>query len=245
MLAACASPLGIDSAHAGGERRPVVIELFSSEGCSSCPPADRVAMDLEKAQPVPGAEVIALELHVDYWNYLGWEDPFSNAAFTARQRTYATAFGQRGVYTPQLVVDGRAELVGSHASAARDAIAAAAKAPKVKVQLDRRGDAITVNVAELPDAGEAATVWLAVTEGALRTAVPRGENAGATLAHAPIVRKLQKIGAIAPGAKAFTGSATPALDPAWRRENLRAVAFVQRDRSLQILGAGAIALSGT
>lgn len=248
ILAACTSKAATDSAHAAppGERRPVVVELFSSEGCSSCPPADSVLSALAAAQPVAGAEIIPLELHVDYWNYLGWEDPFSSPAFTARQQAYATAFAQRGVYTPQMVIDGRAELVGSRAEAARTAIAVAARTAKAKVRAERRGDALQVSVGELPDATEAAAVWLAITESGLRVPVPRGENAGSTLAHAPIVRKLAKIGTIAAGAggSAWSGAAPLSLDPAWKRENLRAVVFVQRPSSLHVVGATAVALGG-
>lgn len=243
-LAACTSPSGIDTAFAAppGERVPVVVELFSSEGCSSCPPADDVLRAFHANQPIPGAEVLALEWHVDYWNYLGWEDPFSSAASTERQRAYATALGQRGVYTPQMVIDGRAELVGSRRDAAITAIAAAAKAPKVKVAIARRGESIDVSVAKLLDASEPHTVWLAITERGLTTAVARGENAGATLAHAPIVRRMVKIGAIAGSLEAFSGSAALSLDPSWRRENLAATALVQRDRTRQIAGAATLAL---
>lgn len=242
ILASCSSPSTSTSAFAGStpERQPVVVELFSSEGCSSCPPADLVLSRLDKESP----EVIALELHVDYWNYLGWEDPFSSAAFTARQRAYASAMGQRGMYTPQMIVDGRTEFTGSQAEVAKKAIAGAAHVPKAKVTLQRKDDRVSVAVGELPDAGEAASVWLAITEGGLTTAVPRGENAGATLAHGPVVRSLKRIGGIAAGTKgpAFSGDAPVSLAPGWRRDNLRAVAFVQRDKTLHIVGAAALAL---
>src|SRR6516162_9524555 len=114
-------------------RPPVLVELFTSEGCSSCPPADAALAALARDPAFRTAEVIALELHVDYWNHLGWADPFSSAAFTTRQQGYAEAFGQRGTSTPQLVVDGAAELVGSNEAGARTAVAAAAREPKTRV----------------------------------------------------------------------------------------------------------------
>jgi hypothetical protein len=222
-----------------GERQPVILELFTSEGCSSCPPADALLATLSRGQPVPGADIIALELHVDYWDDLGWSDPFSNAAYSARQRAYATAFGQRGQYTPQLVVDGHAELLGSNANGAKEAIAAAAQGPKARVAVANKEGKLVITVADLPGPREPASVWLAITEEGLHTDVPRGENAGARLAHGPIVRRLSRLGAADP---TFSGEAAAALDPAWKRENVRAVVFVQRDRTLQILGAGAVSM---
>src|SRR5215468_5812047 len=120
---------------AGGVRSPVIVELFTSEGCSSCPPADAVLMQLQKTQPGPGAEVITLSEHVDYWNYIGWSDPFSSAAFSARQETYAQAFGTERIYTPQMIVDGQTEFVGSSLDKAREAIAKAARSPKADVRI--------------------------------------------------------------------------------------------------------------
>jgi len=217
----------------------VILELFTSEGCSSCPPADIVLAALSRGQPVPGADVIALELHVDYWNYLGWSDPFSNASYSVRQRAYGTAFNQRGIYTPQLVVDGHAELLGSSSEGAKEAIAIAARAPKARLTITRKDGGLAITVADLPEPNAPASVWLAITEEGLHTDVPRGENSGARLAHGPIVRQLSRVGAAAP---TFSGTAAVALDPAWKRENVRAVVFVQRDGSLQILGAGAVSM---
>jgi hypothetical protein len=225
------------------ERRAVVVELFSSEGCSSCPPADTVLARLAREQPVAGAEVIALELHVDYWNGLGWADPFSTPAFTARQRAYADAFGKRSVYTPQLVVDGAAELVGSDAEGARGAIAAAAREAKTRVQVSRNGDRVSISLTDPTEGTGAADVWLAVTEDGLSTAVPRGENAGATLAHGPVVRSLDRVQALAAGTRGtLVKDVEVHVEPAWRREGLRAVAFVQRRGSTRITGAGWVSL---
>jgi hypothetical protein len=233
------------TAQAGtAERRPVVVELFSSEGCSSCPPADVILSRLAREQPVAGAEVIALELHVDYWNYLGWADPFSSSAFTARQRAYADAFGQRGVYTPQLVVDGAADVAGTNEPGARAAIAAAAREVTAKVDVTRSGDRVTITATDPNEKGGPSDVWLAVTEEGLSTAVPRGENGGATLSHGPVVRTLERVGALSPGTPGTVTLKDVAVTvkPEWRREGLRAVAFVQRRGSLRIAGAGVVSL---
>src|SRR5919197_1244382 len=107
----------------------VVVELFTSEGCSSCPPADQLLERLAAAGAIDGAQVVALGEHVDYWDRLGWRDRFSSPAFTARQAVYVRRFNDESAYTPQMVVDGRAGLVGSDAGAVRRAIAKAAAAP--------------------------------------------------------------------------------------------------------------------
>ncbi len=117
-------------------RIPVVVELFTSEGCSSCPPADELLERLDEKQLIPGVEVIALEQHVDYWNSLGWNDPFSSSRFSERQNDYSISFGHSGVYTPQMIVDGTVEFVGSSKQQALASIAESARQPKVKVQLE-------------------------------------------------------------------------------------------------------------
>src|SRR5499427_8004033 len=145
---------------ADGVRSPVIVELFTSEGCSSCPPADEVLAQLQQTQPIAGAEVIALSEHVDYWNYIGWSDPFSSSSFSARQQTYAQAFGQQDrVYTPQMIVDGQTEFNGSAMNKAREEIAKAARSPKAdvrigipetKTQKDNQKVRLNVNVKNVP-----------------------------------------------------------------------------------------------
>lgn len=176
---------------------PVLVELFTSEGCSSCPPADRLLARLAAEQSVPGALVVPLSLHVDYWNRLGWEDPFSSRTFTERQGTYAARFGSSGrVYTPQMVVDGRTEFVGSDERAARRAIEAAAKEPRAFVRAASAGaGSVRVTVA---GAVPGADVVLAVVEDGLSSDVTRGENAGKKLPHAAVARALAAVGQVDP-----------------------------------------------
>ncbi len=235
-----------------GRRAPVIIELFTSEGCSSCPPADELLKRLTQTQPVAGVEVIALEQHVDYWNRLGWTDPFSAAQFSARQGEYAEAFAHDGVYTPQMIVDGQTEFPGGNGTKARATIAQAAQTPKADITLTRivapksNGVSLSVRVDKLPAlaADDMAEVLLAITEDNLRTDVPSGENAGHTLAHAAIVRQLSVLGQInARGGAAFIAQPTVALGAKWQRKNLRAVVFVQEHDSRRMLGAATLKLT--
>jgi hypothetical protein len=229
---------------------PVVVELFTSEGCSSCPPADALLAKLAEEGSVGNAQVIALEEHVDYWNEQGWTDPFSSHDWTARQYAYAGVLGNQNPYTPQMVVDGSVEFSGSRAQRALQSIAEAGAQLKTAVTLSQGTSSkpsvldFSVQVGKLPPSAKgAAEVWLAITETGLHSAVTRGENAGHELHHAAIVRSMRKIGeAKAETDTAFSGSATAPLRKEWKRENLKAVVFVQEKKSLRILGAAEIPL---
>jgi hypothetical protein len=234
------------------KRTPIVVELFTSEGCSSCPPADEVLARLERTQPVEGAEIIALGEHVDYWNYIGWADPFSSPAFSERQRGYAEAFGRDGAYTPQMVVDGRAEFVGSNWNRAVAAITEAARAPKADVQITlsrKTAGAVSLQARAGPlpavTGGDTVDLLLAVTESNLSSNVSRGENAGRRLNHRTVVRQLGLIGsAEAKQDASFSAETTVTMAKGWKPENLRAVAFLQERKSRRVIGARAAPLAG-
>jgi hypothetical protein len=227
----------------------VIVELFTSEGCSSCPPADAVLARLQRSQPVSDALVIPLSEHVDYWNYIGWTDPFSSSSASDRQRSYAEALHLQSVYTPQMVVNGQAEFVGSDAPRAEAAIARAAEAPHADIEATiARGTGPTarvdVRVSGLPGParGDTAEVMLAITEDNLRSRVTRGENAGRSLPHVAVVRQIRAIGRAVPG-RAFTANPTVMIDPAWKSADLSAVVFVQEQASRRILGAARVSLA--
>src|SRR5262245_44013647 len=174
----------------------VIVELFTSEGCSSCPPADRFLQKLVDLQPVEGVQIVALGEHVDYWDRLGWKDRFSSAPLTERQQVYGARFRNESVYTPQMVVDGRAEFVGTDANAAKRAIESARTAPHGVMTLALHGGPessmvrVTVTTERLPKTavGDRADIIVVVTEDRLQTDVKRGENQGLKLSHAPVVR---------------------------------------------------------
>ncbi len=222
---------------------PVLVELFTSEGCSSCPPADALLSRLGRTQPVHGADIIALEEHVDYWDSLGWKDPFSSQEATTRQNEYGQAFGGRQVYTPQMVVDGRTEFVGSSDTDALRAIRVAAKERKPAVQLSwESGETLWIRVDPLGGATHSVgqQLILVVAENMLHSNVKRGENSGRALEHNGVVRQLLQVGKIDPAPAGFSSKVAVHLDHEWNRANLRAVVFVQERDSRHILAAGAI-----
>jgi hypothetical protein len=225
---------------------PIVVELFTSEGCSDCPPADAMLASLAAAASRgDGPAVIALSEHVDYWDRLGWRDRFSSAAFTNRQQVYSAHFNIDSIYTPQMVVDGVAEFVGSDGAAARRAIAKATGMPHGVVRISAEppaGDrvSVTVSASELPAVGRGdhADVVLAITEDGLKSDVKRGENRGRMLAHAAVVRRLITIGET-PESGASSAQSVVTLEPEWRRDQLTIVAFVQERRGRRVLASAA------
>jgi hypothetical protein len=239
---------GFPSTHAGTpiKRLPVLVELFTSEGCSDCPPADQVLAQLAENNLVDGIEVIAMSEHVDYWNRLGWSDPFSDAQFSTRQNEYAQAFRNRDIYTPQMVVDGQVEFVGSNRVKAIQSIAHAAQIPKASITITQSGgdkEMLKLQVVVDPMPGlprsEPADVFLAVTENNLYSNVARGENQGRRLMHAAVVRKLSMIGEISEG-RAFSAAPIVRIDRQWKAKDLHAVAFVQARKDRRILAVSSI-----
>jgi hypothetical protein len=224
---------------------PVIVELFTSEGCSTCPPADALLRRLEVEQPIYTAEVIAFEEHVDYWNREGWVDSYSAPEWTLRQQHYVSRFKESGPYTPQMVIDGQIAFVGSHQQAIEQAIGIAATRAEPNVDLiavaspsdgTRR---FNVHVGKLIEDGQedAAEVWLAITEAGLHSDVKGGENAGKTLQHASVLRSLHKLGE-AMGNTDVAFAATPQVKPksSWNQDNLRVAVFVQEKKTLRIIG---------
>jgi hypothetical protein len=234
--------------------RPVIVELFTSEGCSACPPADMLLIQLQQSQPVPGAKIIALGEHVDYWNRLGWADQFSSAELSERQQAYSAALGNESAYTPQMIVDGRRDIVGGNQARVLNTIAKSARAPKASIVISRSdatnetdSETLTLHVRvdglDRTKSHTRADVWLAITEDDLESNVVRGENSGRRLRHTGVVRQMRIIGRVEPDQVAtFTSDPDVTLRPEWKRGKLNAVVFIQEHRGMRILGAGALSL---
>ena len=224
-------------------RSPVLVELFTSEGCSSCPPADALLERLDRYQPVSGAELIVLSEHVDYWNDIGWKDPFSSHEYSERQSAYAAQFGLGSIYTPQMVVDGHIELVGSDERRATQAIENATKVRKTPVSIssslsDEKTITLHIETGPLPSSvtAESASVFLAIADNADESQVSRGENAGRTLKHVAVLRNLIRIGSV-DRTTGFSRDMKVDLN-AKNRRNLRIAVIVQEASVGRVWGAG-------
>lgn len=243
-----ARPAAAQTERTTAARTPVIVELFTSEGCSSCPPADALLQELDGAQPLAGVDVIGIEEHVDYWNHDGWIDPYSSEEWTQRQLDYGARLTTQP-YTPQMVVDGASQFVGSDARAASVAIQKAAGSVKAGVVIvpnsadtkSEQGFVVAIKRLEGGTTGDVAEVWLAVTEDGLRSSVNRGENSGHVLTHVATLRWLRKIGVAEENhATAYSGATQVKFDSHWNRENLAVVVFVQEKHSKKIIGAASI-----
>ena len=218
-------------------RQPVLVELFTSEGCSSCPPADRELTFLETQQPVSGADVITLAFHVDYWDSSAWKDAFSSAEFSERQNQYVKRMRLDSSYTPQMVVDGQSELVGSDSRQAAEAITKAANKEKAMVEIKLAEGMAEIGIAMLQP-HESATIYLATAEDGLGTDVRGGENGGQRLQHISVVRKLDTVGQLTAAENTFKSSAKLAASPAWKKEKLKYIVFAQELSTGRVLAIG-------
>jgi hypothetical protein len=234
-------PLMANAADSPNNGAPVLIELFTSEGCSSCPPADRLLMDLDRTQPVSGADLIVLSEHVDYWNSLGWQDPWSSAFFSQRQSSYSDQFGLRSVYTPQLVVNGEAEASGNDWDQAKKACEKALSEQKVPVHitgisLDGGTVRAHLETDALPDSIRKADLYVVIALDHTESQVRAGENNGRKLSHVSVVQSMTKVGSLAKG-KSFAQDVQLKLNSKSDPNNLRVIAFVQEPGPGKVLGA--------
>jgi len=221
---------------------PIFVELFTSEGCSSCPPADAWLEKVDASQPIPGASIIVLSEHVDYWDHDGWKDPYSSSALTERQSTYARQFGLASPYTPQAIVDGQTEL---HLSDSQQTIqvfqnaAASSMIPVAigRVSLDRSSPPLLsahIEIAGREKVG--ADVFGAIAIDHAQSQVLRGENGGKHLTHVAVVEEMKKIGKLEKGRDLsldFQTKLPAGVDP----HNLRLVVFLQQSGQGKVLGA--------
>jgi hypothetical protein len=220
-------------------RTPVIVELFTSEGCSSCPPADSLLARLQRV--VPEVEVVPLSEHVDYWNHLGWQDRFSAPLFSMRQQDYGRVFHLDSVYTPEMVVGGTAEFNGADEGRARREIAKAAEGPRAVTTLSVAGNNVHLHVEKTPSQSRNVDVFLAITETNLETAVGGGENSGRRLRHVGVVRSLSSVGHFdSRKGGAYDADAKLNLNPEWRAENVKLVMFVQDRSNRKIIGAATL-----
>jgi hypothetical protein len=222
----------------------VVLELFTSQGCSSCPPADEVLSDLGREPKLKG-KVVPLAYHVDYWNYIGWSDPFSSPSFTERQGAYNAALGKDGLYTPELVVQGASHMVGSDRgnadraieSALADAMANRVTLEPVHLEGGRISSKASATLSSDPKAGQL-DLYAVVFENGLVTSVKRGENGGRTLTNDFVVRKFVKLASLDVKAGAtHDAELSVAADPAWKAENVGVALLLQDPATMRIHGA--------
>jgi hypothetical protein len=246
LVAAVTVPLflatqGKPQASAASAHKAVVVELFTSEGCSDCPPADDLLARLRRQPPADGVEIIPLGLHVDYWNSQGWKDRFSSSEYSERQQRYAGKLHVDGPYTPQMVVDGVSQFVGNDPQAAAKAIRDAAQRPQSAI-IQIAGDDKKFEVAVKAPQQTSGEVMLAITEDNLMSKVTAGENNKRELHHAAVVRDLRSLGRLHDGS--FEAAFPLKLNKDWKRDDLRIVVFVQEPHTGPIDGAASLQLAG-
>ncbi len=223
-------------------QQAVIIELFTSQGCSSCPPADLLLSKIGRERFAGGA-IIPLAFHVDYWNRIGWTDPFSSRQWSDRQNRYAAVRRSSQVYTPQLLLNGGAQVVGNNERLVRDELSRQLKAPRsgsISIDNVAAGESIVsmdLTASLRGTASSSADVYVVIVENGVTTAVKSGENVGRRLVNDHIVRSLTRSFAVKSGSAAGKHTVNVNLDPTWRREGLGIVAFIQDPKTLLIQGA--------
>lgn len=210
----------------GPARAPVLVELFTSEGCSSCPPADRQLQTLD-------SHAIVLSEHVDYWNQLGWKDKFSSEAYTQRQEIYTKNFGLNSPYTPQMVVDGAAQFTGGDSRRAAIEIGKASDRAKATIVLERHGAGVRLDIDNVP---HEADIWLVTADDSDTTKVGAGENRGRMLTHVAVVRSMRKVGYVKRG-----GTYSHVLDLPGDAGGRRVIVFLQEAGQARVWGAAMLA----
>ncbi|HET9309529.1 MAG TPA: DUF1223 domain-containing protein [Candidatus Sulfotelmatobacter sp.] len=231
------------AANSSSDSHPVLVELFTSEGCSSCPPADILLQKLDEFQPIPGAELIVLSEHVTYWDQQGWKDPNSSPVFTDRQSSYEAPLGEQQVFTPQLIVDGTHEIRMDRLRDMEDVLQRARDTAKVPVRIgelkvDPANPTILQTRIETGDNFDHhnADVFIAVALNQVESQVLKGENGGKHLVHVAVVQQLTKVGKL-PKGKTFAQDVQLKLKPGTDLKNVRVVAFVQESGPGKLLGA--------
>jgi hypothetical protein len=220
----------------------VLLELYTSEGCPTCPPADANLARLEKEQPVADTEIVTLALHVDYWNSLSWKDIYSSPLFSRRQQIYTQALKINQSYTPQMVVDGQTQLIGNNMAKARKAILEAAKMNKAAIEITPNAANYKIKISGIP-AHETATIFLAITEDNLLSNRKSGLKPDAKTEHVSVVRELKSLGMLTAQQANLEIETALQIQPIWKKENLKLVVFVQENASRKIIGTGRITLT--
>jgi hypothetical protein len=246
LLIACVSAAGLHLA-AFAQTTPdaaakpaVLVELFTSEGCSSCPPADAVLAELDRRKSFAGAPVVVLSEHVDYWDHDGWHDPFSSALWTQRQNYYNEHFHLDSVYTPQMIIDGTQQVSGSNGPQISQALEKAAAQPdKITLAITDAawsGDSLqaTVSVTNVPATMKGTSLYAVLADDADTSNVARGENSGRTLQHVAVVRVIRKVGKLQ---GPYSGQVQISLPRGMAHGKMRLILFAQKGENGQVFGA--------
>jgi hypothetical protein len=234
------------AAACGAAPVPVLLELFTSEGCSSCPPADQLLEKLDRDQPVPGTDLIVLSEHVDYWNRIGWTDPFSSGDFSRRQQAYAAQLGTDDIYTPQLVVDGEKAVVGGNWPMVARAIQQSLRESKIPVIIGaiKSGNSarVHIDIPSLQSDGAKGIVYLVLAANHAKSKVTRGENGGRELTHVAVVLSMRHVANISAN-ESVSKNVQVALNSNFNANDMRVVVFVQDARTQRVLGAARTSFS--